>query len=133
MLNANKNHNTSPETEKFQTEHAQLMPLWKKGLKLNPKSISYTSDFYRKAGEALTVPLSLQAVKYISLVSIETMQGICFLASKPGWLEVDSKSSATLWLTLVMICMSSSSLPYFAIISQRDWMNQEPVMVFLQE
>ncbi len=48
-------------------------------------------------------------------------------------MEEDLKSSATLWLTRVMICMISSRLPYFDSISHSEEMNQEPLATFLQE
>lgn len=68
-----------------------------------------------------------------SLVSIETIQGICLLPLNPGRLEADSKCSATLRLTLVMICSSSSFPLWVSNISHKACMNQEPQDVFLQE
>lgn len=74
-----------------------------------------------------------QGEKYISLVSIDTIHGICFFASKSGAFDTDSNSTATLWLTRVMMCWSSSSIPYLLIMSHSDWMNQDPLIVFLHE
>lgn len=70
--------------------------------------------------------------KYKSLVSRDTMHGICFLSLKPGMVEQDWNSNATLRLTRVISCIISSSLPYLVSISHRLDMNQDPLAVFLQ-
>lgn len=97
----------------------------------NPSPGLYSADDPLPA--SLLLMKQHQGVKYISLVSIDTMHGICFFASKPGELETDSNSTATMWFTLVMMCRSSNSFPYLLIMSHNDWINHDPVIVFLHE
>lgn len=123
----------------FKPERCKLrFPKEKCKLKYFTSTTTNPSSSFPSADEGLknSCPLMRkqhQGVKYISLVSIVTMHGICFLASKPGAAETDSNSTATLWFTLVMMWRSSSSFPYLLIISHSDWMNQDPDIVFLHE
>lgn len=72
-------------------------------------------------------------LKKSSLVSMETIQGICFFSLKRGSSLCDSKCLATMSFTLVSICIISSFLPCSFRMEQRACTNQEPFPGFLHE
>lgn len=85
-----------------------------------------------RAGPQLEGMLSGR-LKKSSLVSMETIQGICFFSLKRGSSHWDSKCLATMSFTLVSICMISSCLPCSFRMEQRACTNQEPFPGFLHE